>query len=388
MSVTSFGSLFEFIRNGLNVKQDKLSGGLPISRIETIWNSTIDLDRVGYAGLRENECNEWLLAPGDILFSHINSVDQVGKCAVYDGTPEKLIHGMNLLCLRCNSELILPAYAKHLIRSEQFRGRISRFINKAVNQASISIGNLKSVEVTVPTLAEQQRIATILDNSDSLRRKRQESIRLVDEFLRALFYERFAAKPRLSVLTDYCDFLSGFAFKSDQYIEPRDGVRLLRGINVGIDRFEWGDSAGYPLNAVSDLTRYRLEAGDVVLAMDRPWISSGLKCAAVDERVAGSYLVQRVARLRPKQQGMSAFIMNCLRGDDFKSHCRITETTIPHISPKDFATFPVPTATEAELRSFADIAKRIQHVASMAEQAAISSDELTSSLQATMFNLH
>ena len=80
--------------------------------------------------------------------------------------------------------------------------------------------------------------------------------------------------------------------------------------------------------------------------------------------------------------------MNCLRGNDFKNHCRITETTIPHISPKDFTTFPVPTATDAELRSFADIATRIQRVKSKAELAAMSSDELTSSLQATIFNMH
>lgn len=251
---------------------------------------------------------------------------------------------------------------------------------------SIRTSEIEALEVLLPELQEQQRIAAILDKADGLRRKRQEAIRLADEFLKAVFFERFAEKPRSKLLTHYCDFLAGFAFKSDQYIEPRDGVRLLRGINVGIDRFEWGDSAGYPLTAVSDLARYRLEHGDVVLAMDRPWISTGLKCAEVDERVAGSYLVQRVARLRPKQRGTSAFIMNCLRGNDFKSHCRITETTIPHISPKDFATFPVPTATEAELRSFADIATRIQRVTSKAELAAMSSDELTSSLYATIFN--
>ena len=76
---------------------------------------------------------------------------------------------------------------------------------------------------------------------------------------------------------------------------------------------------------------------------------------------------------------MSAFIMNCLQGNDFKSHCRITETTIPHISPKDFATFPVPTASEAELRSFADLAARVQRIASKSALA-------SASLQAAFFN--
>lgn len=321
------------------------------------------------------------VSPGDFLLTNSMSFGRP-----YIMKIEGCIHD-GWLHLKKRDKSIDEDYFYHLLGSETTYAKFERLAAGATVK-NLNIDLVSSVEVPVPPLLEQRRIATILDKADSLRRKRQEAIRLEDEFLKAVFFERFAAKPRSRVLADYCDFLAGFAFKSDQYIEPRDGVLLLRGINVGIDRFEWGDSAGYPLKAVNDLARYRLEQGDVVLAMDRPWISTGLKCAVVDERVAGSYLVQRVARLRPKQQGMSAFIMNCLQGNDFKSHCRITETTIPHISPKDFATFPVPTATDAELRSFADIAARIKRISSRAEQAAISSEELTSSLQATIFNMH
>src|ERR1043166_871570 len=103
MNVVEFGTLFEFIRNGMNVRQDKSGKGLPITRIETISDATVDPSRVGYAGLTDSDVNGWLLKPGDILFSHINSVDQIGKCAVYRGLPGKLVHGMNLLCLRSNT---------------------------------------------------------------------------------------------------------------------------------------------------------------------------------------------------------------------------------------------------------------------------------------------
>lgn len=191
MSTVEFGSLFEFIRNGLNIKQDKSGNGLPISRIETIWNSSINPERVGYAGLTEDDCDGWLLSSGDILFSHINSVEHIGKCAVFEGAPAKLVHGMNLLCLRCKADSLLPAYAKHLIRSEGFRARLSNYINKAVNQASVSIGNLKGIEVTVPTLPEQRRIANILDKADALRQKRREALALLDALAQSVFVEMF-----------------------------------------------------------------------------------------------------------------------------------------------------------------------------------------------------
>lgn len=58
MRTAEFGSLFQFIRNGMNVKQDKSGDGIPVTRIETIANATIDGSRVGYAGLAEEDCRD------------------------------------------------------------------------------------------------------------------------------------------------------------------------------------------------------------------------------------------------------------------------------------------------------------------------------------------
>lgn len=191
MNIVEFGSLFRFIRNGMNIKQDKSGEGLPITRIETIADARIDSLRVGYAGLKENDCLDWMMEPGDILFSHINSVEHIGKCAVYHGTPEKLVHGMNLLCLRCDTKKLLPEFAKYLIRSPVFRSRLSNFINKAVNQASVSIGNLKTIPVSVPSLEEQRRIADILDRAEALRAKRRAALAQLDELTQSIFIDMF-----------------------------------------------------------------------------------------------------------------------------------------------------------------------------------------------------
>lgn len=199
MSVVEFGTLFEFIRNGMNVKQDKSGDGLPITRIETISNAVVDASRVGYAGLAEPDCRDWLMRPGDILFSHINSVEHIGKCAIYRGTPEKLVHGMNLLCLRPDTAKLVPEFAKYLIRSPAFRARLATFINKAVNQASVSIGNLRTIAVAVPPLPEQQRIAEILDRAEALRAKRRAALAQLGALTQAIFLEMFgdpASNPK------------------------------------------------------------------------------------------------------------------------------------------------------------------------------------------------
>lgn len=191
MNAALFGDLFQFIRNGMSVKQDKSGDGLPISRIETISDGLVNPEKVGFAGLTDEAAKGWMLEPGDILFSHINSVDHVGKCAVYRGIPGKLVHGMNLLNLRCDQSKLFHEFAKYLIRSPGFRGRLANFINKAVNQASVSIGNLRTIPVSIPSLPEQRRIAAILDKAEALRAQRRQTLIELDRLAQAVFVEMF-----------------------------------------------------------------------------------------------------------------------------------------------------------------------------------------------------
>jgi type I restriction enzyme S subunit len=189
--LASLADIFELVRNGKSIKQEESAGGLPITRIETIADGTIDSFRVGYADLQESGNEKWLLHRGDILFSHINSVEHIGKCALYEGHPEKLVHGMNLLALRPNKRVLDARYAYRALRSPNFRASLRRFVNKAVNQASISTTNLKALKIPLPLLDEQRRIAAVLDKADALRRKCKRALELLDSLTQSIFLEMF-----------------------------------------------------------------------------------------------------------------------------------------------------------------------------------------------------
>lgn len=191
ISFIALGDAFEFIRNGMNVKQSKDAGGIPITRIETISDGTVDLNRVGYAGLSLNDTDKWLLEPGDLLLSHINSVEHIGKCALFEGAPTPLVHGMNLLAMRPKRDLLFPRYAMWALKDPSFKKRIQKFVNKAVNQASISVTNLKKIEIPLPPLEEQKRIARMLDQADALRCLRDRALHKLDTLQQAVFNEMF-----------------------------------------------------------------------------------------------------------------------------------------------------------------------------------------------------
>ena len=269
MTVTVFGDLFQFIRNGVSVKQDKSGDGLPISRIETISDGSVNPHRVGFAGLSADTAEGWILESGDILFSHINSVEHVGKCAVYRGLPDSLVHGMNLLNLRCDQSKCTPEFAKYLIRSPSFRNRLANFINKAVNQASVSIGNLRTIPVSVPSLPEQRHIAAILDQADALRAKRREALAQLDSLTQSIFIEMFGDPATNSLgwklfgIGDLADVQGGLQVTTARRDLPLE-VPYLRVANV-YRRYLQLDEIKTIRATPAEVSRTTLKEGDLLV---------------------------------------------------------------------------------------------------------------------------
>ena len=179
------------LRNGKSVRQFAEVNGLPITRIETIADGTINPAKVGFADLRESDCADWLLQDGDILISHINSTKHLGKCAIYEGDPPALIHGMNLLALRVDPDVAAPRYVYWMLSSTGFRRKLPRITKDSVNQSSFNISSFKKLQIPLPPLDEQKRIAEILDKADALRAKCRAALAYLDTLTQSIFLDMF-----------------------------------------------------------------------------------------------------------------------------------------------------------------------------------------------------
>ncbi|WP_061032650.1 restriction endonuclease subunit S [Vibrio splendidus] len=146
------------ISNGANVTQHDQKVGYPISRIETIWNETIDFDRVKYIEEKDEEFVEkYKLQKGDILFSHINSDTHLGKTAIVKNTQQTLIHGINLLLIRL-SDNVSSEFVNYQFKYLRYKGLFIAHAQRAVNQSSINQKKLKNFDFVLPPFNEQQRI--------------------------------------------------------------------------------------------------------------------------------------------------------------------------------------------------------------------------------------
>jgi len=137
-------------------------------------------------------------------------------------------------------------------------------------------------------------------------------------------------------LGDCIELDTGFPFKSAEYTDSEDAVRLLRGDNIAQGQLRWDGVKRWARKEGDALGAYELRKNDLVLAMDRPWIAAGLKFAKVRGNDLPALLVQRVARLRPKSGIDVDYLHSVVSSPDFTQHVQnvTTGTAVPHISGK------------------------------------------------------
>ncbi|MFQ8806485.1 MAG: restriction endonuclease subunit S [Alistipes indistinctus] len=160
--MTSFANNLEKLENGATYNTNDTNGVL-MSRIETISSGGIDYSKVGYCSTPD-KIIRYKMQYGDILFSHINSIKHIGKTAYYMAELP-LYHGMNLLLLRCNHN-IDSKFFFYLINNIRFLRHCQILAKQAVNQASISISDLKGLTISIPHKDEQVKIQKLLSLID------------------------------------------------------------------------------------------------------------------------------------------------------------------------------------------------------------------------------
>jgi len=180
------------VRNGLTADQSKESGEFRITRIETISDGIIDDQKVRWvSGLKPEQVEKYRIRKGDILFSHINSDPHLGKSAIARMDYSNLLHGMNLLLLKANPRVLEPEFLHFLFCYYRTKGVFIKICSRSVNQSSINQAKLKALEIPVPPLAEQRKIAAVLGLVQRAIEQQERLIALTTELKKALLHKLF-----------------------------------------------------------------------------------------------------------------------------------------------------------------------------------------------------
>jgi type I restriction enzyme S subunit len=350
------------------------------------------------------------LQPGDLLIARMP--DPLGRACIFPDIGMPAVTAVDVCIWRPNSDGANARWLMHFVNSPELRNLIQSQASGTTRQR-VSGGNLKRLPVPVPPVPEQRRIVTKLDSlrarSSRARNELDHIPKLIERYKQAILAKAFSGEltadwrttnsdvawsradsqqirerhdaylnarrgSRLRELAlsdqadelpstwlhgnlaDVVDLLAGFAFKSSWY--QKAGVRLLRGANIAPGALDWSDEVRLSEEQAADFDDYRLAAGDIVVAMDRPMISGGFKIAQVPAADDRALLVQRVSRIRPIHQLDRAYAWHFLNSQIFIGHAMSTATgsDLPHISANDILSAPIHLPPPPEQR---EIARRL-----------------------------
>ncbi|MBE0470723.1 MAG: restriction endonuclease subunit S [Methyloprofundus sp.] len=180
-----------------------------------------------------------------------------------------------------------------------------------------------------------------------------------------------------STFDKHIDCLTGFAFKSSEYSENSNDIKLLRGDNISPIGLRWEGVKLWPVEKYDELKTYHLKEGDFVIAMDRTWVSKGLKVAEVKSSDLPCLLVQRVARIRAKKNLEQALLKQYFSGHRFEQYVKSvqTATAVPHISPTDIKEFPFLLPPIPEQKKIAQILSTWDQAITITEQLLANSQQ-------------
>lgn len=160
----------------------------------------------------------------------------------------------------------------YLFRFLESRAQFIQAEGKGATVKGITLDFLRSIEIPLPPLDEQKRIAAILDKADAIRRKRQQAIQLADDFLRALFLQMFGdpvtnpkgweVKP-LSELSS--KILNGTTPKGGSEVYVESGVQFLRSQNVWKNHIIYDDVVYLDETTHKSMSKSSLKHKDILM---------------------------------------------------------------------------------------------------------------------------
>ncbi len=340
------GEVFYFIQNGANIKQGVVDGGIPITRIETISNNQFNRDRMGYAGITDvQKYSPYILQDGDILMSHINSLAYLGRAVLYNKqNNETIIHGMNLLRLKANREIILPAYACYFFQTNVFKEQINRIAKKSVNQASFSVADLKQTVMSIVPLEEQNKIVNRLDKINSLISLRKKQLQKLDDLVKSRFVELFG---------DPAQNTMGLPVKT--LPEISDNLDSRRIPITSSDR-KAGVFPYYGASGIVDYVENYIFDEDILLVSE-DGANLLARVTPIAFSVSGKVWVNNHAHvIRFTDKAMQIYVEHLLNMIDISSF--VTGTAQPKLNQAKMNSIPIPMPMERSLQAFLEFVKQ------------------------------
>lgn len=189
-------------------------------------------------------------------------------------------------------------------------------------QGKLGLYKIKDIEVPIPPLPTQRKIASILSAYDDLIENNLKRIKLLEEkacLMYKLMQKELSDVEKINLYA-FANIQMGFAFKAEAFNEEGEGIPIIR-----IRDIPGQMTKSYTTQEVDN--QYWVEKGDLLIGMDgefhmNEWLGQR------------GYLVQRVCRLRAKNELYQSYLWQALKEPIHYYETTISGATVAHLGKK------------------------------------------------------
>lgn len=322
LSKIPLGECIEDLQPGFASGKDVSDGVRQVRMNNVKPDGTWDWEKVRRVPATGRQLERYSLLSGDILFNATNSVEQVGKSALHDGMDEPVTFSNHFWRIRVRRKVTEPAYVVRYLGYLWQRRVFQNMVDAWVNQATVQRDALLSTTIPLPPLPDQKRIIAILDKADAIRRKRQQAIQLADEFLRAVFLDKFGdpvTNPKAWDTAELSDVVAPGTIVTYGIVQAgphvEGGVPYIRTGDFKNGRLVDDGYARTSPEIASKFKRSEVRAGDLVYCIR----ASVGAVDIVPKYLDGANLTQGTARISCGERVLPEFLVEQLRTRSFRS---------------------------------------------------------------------
>ena len=233
--------------------------------------SSVDKDTKSIASIERYECSDapsrarQLVATDDVLVATVRP--NLNGVTLVNGAHHGMTASTGYCVLRPDKDKLDSRFLFHWVKTGVF---VQRMVDVATgaNYPAVSDAKVKASKILLPPLAEQKRIAGILDAADALRAKRREALAQLDTLLQSTFIDMFG-DPVTNPM-GWTKVRSGELFLLPPKIgtitpAAGRGYLVVRVGEVGESRIAF-ERCGRVEISEKDFAKFRLERGDTVIA--------------------------------------------------------------------------------------------------------------------------
>lgn len=246
----------------INLDQDELVWQLNLDQVES--NTGQVIDKVKKPALKAGS-STYFFNNEHVLYSKLRPY--LNKVVIPD---ELGIATTELVPMKPDQKRLNKKYLAYYLRSKPFVEWISTQVSGA-KMPRVVMSVFWQHEMPLPPLDEQERIVSILDKSDGIRQKREQAIKLADDFLRTTFLEMFGdpvenpkgwkVKPLISLIVGKLQ--NGAYFPKDKY--SKDGVEMVHMADAFYDVIQRGSLKRVQASD-ADIVKYSLSHEDLMIS--------------------------------------------------------------------------------------------------------------------------